>query len=57
MLMYLIWTELAPNCFYYPLYRVFGCLIISIFAIPIDLILSPLEILAYIIYKFLNKEG
>ena len=38
--------------------RILICLILSLFTIPIDILFSPLEILALIIFKLLpdNKE-
>jgi hypothetical protein len=36
--------------------RILVCILLSIIALPIDIILSPLEILVLIIFKIINRE-
>lgn len=55
MITFKIWEELTYTLFVSPtdyLLAIIG----SIIAIPVDLLLSPLEILALIIYKIREKE-
>lgn len=40
----------------YSLYDIFLGVLLSAMTIPIDLILVPFEIIAFIIYKIANKE-
>ena len=61
MLVKWIWESLLYD---YRLFRkvtspinVFQCLFLSILVLPFDILLSPLEIVAFIIYKFINGGG
>lgn len=55
MITYKIWEELSCTFFRGPLDYLLTILW-SIVAIPVDLLLSPLEILALIVYKIKEKE-
>jgi hypothetical protein len=56
-----VWKEFVIKN-YYSMYEdidiidIFGAVSISLLTIPIDIILSPLEIIAYIIKKVLDKN-
>lgn len=55
MITYKIWRELSYNIFTEPeeyLLAIIG----SIFSVPLDILLFPLEIVAFIIYKIKEKE-
>lgn len=52
MLTYFLWFEVNS----FDLFDIFGATFFSIFAVLIDLILIPIEIIAFIVYKILNKE-
>lgn len=58
----LIWDNLlyktVPFYSYITPFRIFICLFFSIFTIPLDILLLPLEIIALIIFKLIpnNKE-
>lgn len=56
-----IWEEFVIKDFYsmyedIDIIDIFGAVSISLLTIPIDIILSPLEIIAYIIKKVLDKN-
>ena len=55
MLTYKIWEEVVYTFFRTPLDYLLAILG-SIITIPIDILLSPLEILAFIVYKIIEKE-
>lgn len=54
MLTYKVWSELLYDCYYFlkevSIWTITRCLLISIVTIPIDIIISPIEILAVIIF-------
>ena len=52
MFTFYAWKELKL----YSLYDIFLGVLLSTMTIPIDLILVPFEIIAFIIYKIANKE-
>ena len=55
MITYNIWRNLFYGWFTEPLDYLLAILG-SIITIPIDILLSPLEIIAFIIYKIIKKE-
>lgn len=54
MITYSIWRELFYGWFNEPLDYLLA-IIGSIFTIPLDILLFPLEIIAFIIYKIIEK--
>lgn len=54
MLTYKVWSELSYDCYYFfkevSIWSITRCLLLSIVTIPIDIIISPIEILAVIIF-------
>lgn len=60
MLIQIIWNEfLYGYCWgykYTSCTRIFICLILSILVLPIELLLSPLEIISLIIYFLIPKD-
>lgn len=52
MFTFYAWKELNL----YSLYDIFLGVLVSTLSIPVDLILVPFEIIAFIIYKIANKE-
>ncbi len=53
MLTYFLWKEINS----FELFDIFTTVLFSIFTIAFDLILIPIEAIAFVIYKVLNKEG
>lgn len=54
----LLYEYILGTCYTTPV-RILLCLILSIFTVPIDILLLPFELLAIIIYKLIpsNKRG
>lgn len=56
MITKVLWEDLFYGYFWGNKYtsgvRTLGCLLLSIFTIPLDIILLPLEIIAFIINRF-----
>ena len=52
----LLYEYILGNCYTTPT-RILLCLLLSVFTIPIDIILLPFELLAIIIYAFIPNKG
>ena len=52
MITYCIWKTVDT----FELFDIFVAIFFSIFIIWLDLILLPIEVIAFIVYKILNKE-